>query len=122
MDDVILMTAAADHRELTTKIQTLAHAQIDRAGRHGAIFDVNKTKWMIFTPQEPPADLSIDFGDRKGLRTVNKTKWLGVTLDSRLTFKKHGDDVVAKGKKEGQLPLKPLQHQMGHPPQPSSEH
>lgn len=99
VDDFILMTAAADHRELTTKVQSLAHAQIAWAGRHGAIFDTNKTKWMIFATQDSPIGMSIDFGDRKSLQPVNETKWLGVTLDSRLTFRKHRDDVVAKGKK-----------------------
>lgn len=33
------------------------------------------------------------------MQPVNDTKWLGVTLDSHLKFRKHRDDVIAKGKK-----------------------
>lgn len=100
VDDVILMTAAVNKYELRHKVQTLANSQISWASRHGAIFDVNKSKWLVFTPQRKDTGaLTIDFGERLNLKPVDETKWLGVTLDKHLTFKTHRDEVVAKGKK-----------------------
>lgn len=100
VDDVILMTAALNIRELQPKVQRLADDQIRWAERHGAIFDADKSKWMIFTPSTiDDTSQSIDFGSRKNLRPAQDTKWLGVTLDKHLKFKKHRDDVIAKGKK-----------------------
>lgn len=98
LDYVVLITAAVDQRELGTKVQTLAAAQSSWASSHGAIFDSEKSKWMIFPPLATHSACAIYFGDRLGLEPVTETKWLGVTLDSRLTFRRHCDDVIAKGK------------------------
>lgn len=94
----MLLTAASNHHELDRQVQALAHDQIGWAKRHGAIFDTKKSKWMIFTPKISTQETTINFGDRLGLKPVQETKWLGVMLDSQLTFKRHRDNVVAKGK------------------------
>lgn len=95
------MTAALNMQELQPQVQRLADDQIWWAEGHGAIFDANKAKWMIFTPSMiDDTSQSIDFGSRKNLRPVQETNWLGVTLDKQLKFKKHRDDVIAKGKKQ----------------------
>lgn len=99
VDDVVLITAAMNQHELCMKMQSLADSQIDWAVRQGAIFDTQKTKWMVFSPSGNQKNGTIDFGDRKGLEIVQETKCLGVTLDSALKFKRHKDDVIAKGKK-----------------------
>lgn len=98
VDDVVSMTAAANHHELGRKVQRLAHAQIEWASRHGAIFDTKKSKWMIFTPKPSPAVVTIDFGDRSALEPFHETRWLGISIDSHLSFKLHRQDVLAKGK------------------------
>lgn len=116
VDDVILMTAATDQHELTSKTQHLANTQITWAGRHGAIFDTNKTKWMIFNPRESTMTQTITFGDRKDLKPVSDTKWLGVTLDSRLTFRKHREDVIAKRKKRAHFLTSLSNTKWGIPP------
>lgn len=59
---------------------------------------MKKSKWLIFTPKSHSTEAVIDFGDRLGLKPVHGTKWLGVMFDSQLSFKRHRDDVVAKGK------------------------
>lgn len=89
VDDVVLLTAASNQRELRTRVQNLATEQIEWARRHGAIFDVKKSKWVIFSHSEIEANLTITFGERTGLRPEKETRWLGVVLDSDLSFKRH---------------------------------
>lgn len=115
VDDVVLITAAVDQRELSTKVQTLVHAQISWA-QHGAIFDATKSKWLIFQPSTTHLTSTINFGDRLGLEPFNETKWLGVTLDSRLTFKRHRDDVIAKGKRRANFISSLFNTKWGIPP------
>ncbi|KAG0139232.1 hypothetical protein CROQUDRAFT_14965, partial [Cronartium quercuum f. sp. fusiforme G11] len=71
--------------------------------RHGAIFNVNKTKWMIFSlqdlDQETMNSLKINFGNRSHLLPENSMKWLGITIENNLSFRKHRKDVIAKGLK-----------------------
>lgn len=98
VDDVVLLTAAANQHELGRKTQALAHEQIDWASRHGAISDTKKSKWVIFSPKKDKYEVTIDFGDRLNLQPVTETKWLGVMLDSQLSFKRQREDLVAKGK------------------------
>lgn len=76
VDDVVLLTAVANQHKLSRKTQTLAHAQIEWAARHGAIFDTNKTKWVVLSPKNLNLEVTIDFGDRMALKPVSQTKWL----------------------------------------------
>lgn len=99
VDDVVLLTAAINQHELCTRMQSLADAQIDWAAHQGAIFDVQKTKWVMFSPSAPRKGGTVNFGDRRDLEPVQETKWLGVTLDATLTFKRHKDEVITTGKK-----------------------
>lgn len=99
VDDVVLMTAAVNQPELGSKIQKIADKQLDWARRHGAIFDVKKSKWMVFTLGEVAPDLHIRFGERHHLKPVLETKWLGVVIDNQLNFKWHRSEVIAKGTK-----------------------
>lgn len=103
VDNVILMTAALNIHELQPKVQQLADSQISWAERHGAIFDANKAKWMVFSPSDTASSHTINFGKLLGLKPVGETKWLGVTLDKRLKFKTHRDTVIAKGRKRASL-------------------
>lgn len=98
VDDVVLLTAAPNQHELSQKVQALADDQIDWARRHGAIFDTKKSKWVMFTPKPSTSEVTIDFGNHLALTPVREMKWLGVMLDSNLSFKRHREDVVAKGK------------------------
>lgn len=54
---------------------------------------------MVFSPSGNDKTLTINFGQWKGLTPVTETKWLGVTLDTKLKFQTHRDNVIAKGKK-----------------------
>lgn len=54
---------------------------------------------MVFSPSSKDTNLTINFGDRPNLKPVEKTKWPSMTFDKHLTFKKHCDEVITKGKK-----------------------
>lgn len=83
---------------------------------HGAIFDTNKSYWVIFSKQDLPNTPTIRFGDRKNLEPSDQAKWLGITLDKGLTFKRHRQNVIAKGKQRASF-LASLAHQeWGIPP------
>lgn len=99
VDDVVLLTSAPNYHQLHVNMQKISHGQIHWARKHGAIFDVQKSKWMIFTPRDEVTKINIDFGERKALQPVKETKWLGVTIDHNLKFKKHKAKTIAKGLK-----------------------
>lgn len=63
VDNIILMTVAVNPYELRQKTQKMAVAQIKWAEKHGTIFDVKKSKWMLFSPSRKFDKLTIDFGD-----------------------------------------------------------
>lgn len=71
---------------------------------------------MIFQTSDTIKETTIDFGSWKGLTPVPDTKWLGVTLDRRLTFKRHCDEVIAKGKKRAQFLTSLSNTKWGIPP------
>lgn len=70
IDNVFLLTSANDTHQLKGQMQTIAYRQLHWAKHHGAIFDVNKSNWVLFTPQEPASTITIDFGDQKRLAPI----------------------------------------------------
>lgn len=74
VDNVFLMTSAVNQNELFVKVQTLAHAQINWAHKHGAIFNAHKLKWIILSSSSKLYDFSIDIEYWIDLKPVNKTK------------------------------------------------
>lgn len=65
------------------------------ARKHGTIFDIQKFKWVVFSPRED--DISIKITSReRNLQPVYKTKLLGITMKSRLKLKEHNPEVIDK--------------------------
>lgn len=82
IEDVVLLTSANDTHRLKSQMQTLAYRQFHWAKRHGAIFDVGKSNWVLFAPQDNQPFTTIDFGDQKRLEPISQVNWLGITFDS----------------------------------------
>lgn len=101
IDDVVLLTAGSDTHRLRSQMQTLAYRQNIWAKDHGAIFDTKKTFWVIFDPRDRLGgreDLpTINFVDRKNILPEEKARWLGITIDDKLTFAQHRTETIAKG-------------------------
>lgn len=116
----MLLAEANDTHQLQSRMQTISYRQNLWERDHGAIFDTKKSYWVVFSPHDTLNQLTkpptIDFGDRKKLTPVTSSKWLGVTFDSRLTFKQHRADVIAKGSQQSGF-IATLSHsQWGIPP------
>ena len=69
------------------------------AKESGLKLSPEKTVAMLFTrKQKPGTPPRLLLGDKE-LEYVDHTKYLGITLDSRLTFNKHIEDKIKTGKK-----------------------
>lgn len=98
IDDVVLLTTASNKHQLKSQMQTLAYRQNMWAKDHGAIFDVKKMFWVIFSPHDIDTPPTINFVDRKNISPEKKAKWLGITIDDKLTFAQHRLNTLTKGR------------------------
>lgn len=99
IDDVAYATAATSADEINDKLQVLASRELRWGKRHGAAFDKKKSQWLLFTHWSK-STLPLDLNVRLGSETLSPQphiKWLGVTLDPKLSFKLHGQAVQKKG-------------------------
>lgn len=99
IDDVAFATAAFSTHEVVDKLQVLAQRELRWGARHGAAFDKKKSQWLLFT-HRPPSTFSPNLHIRLGTETLTPQphiKWLGITLDPKLTFKLHGQAAQKKG-------------------------
>lgn len=99
INDLAFVTAANTAEEVTDKLQVLASRELRWGKRHGAAFDKKKSQWVLFTHRQPnayPPNLRLQLGSEM-LSPQASIKWLGVTLDPKLSFKLHGQLAVKKG-------------------------
>lgn len=52
---------------------------------------------MIFSPNDTEEPPTINFVDRRNILPQKKAKWLGITLDEKLTFAQHQTNVLTRG-------------------------
>ncbi|KAG0140764.1 hypothetical protein CROQUDRAFT_99667 [Cronartium quercuum f. sp. fusiforme G11] len=67
--------------------------------KHGAAFDRKKSQWLLLTNRKLPAQLpTLSLGETQ-LPLLPQVKWLGVTIDTKLTFHSNGLALAKKGSK-----------------------
>lgn len=99
IDDVAFLTARDSHQEVKTTLQDLATKELLWGTKHGAAFDRQKSQWMVLSHKKPPeTHLSLRLGDTV-ITPQPQIKWLGVLIDSKLTFSAHIKSQAAKGLK-----------------------
>lgn len=98
VDDVVLLSSANDTHLLGSQMRTLSFRQQQWAKDHGAIFDAKKTFWVLFSLQDHEVLPTIDFANRKQIRPSPSARWLGITIDNKLSVKQHRLEVLAKGR------------------------
>lgn len=89
VDDVVLLSPANDTHQLKSQMQRLSFRQQQWAKNHRAIFDVKRTFWVLCSLHSPAVIPTIDFADRKLIKTAPSAKWLGVSIENQLNFKQH---------------------------------
>ena len=77
-------------------LEIIGEQSLEWGRRHGAIFDERKAQLMHFTHKKHD-NPTLKFGNFT-LEPQEKTRWLGIWLDPKLTFNFHLTKVREKGK------------------------
>ena len=104
-DDILIYCSGKKPTTLAVCLSEAATRLGTWLTERGLCINVNKTKAMLLPPkhQQCPADISIRCCDAT-LSIVNEYKYLGVIIDSTLSWEAHVDSVVSKvAKKIGAL-------------------
>jgi ribonuclease HI len=99
VDDVVHLVAAPSVDKALSMLREEASRSLVWGHKYGAIFDRKKAIVMGFSPK--PIDFPSFYFDGHTLKPQPSARWLGVILDSRLTFTDH----IQKVKKTGELTL-----------------
>ncbi|MBW0472683.1 hypothetical protein O181_012398 [Austropuccinia psidii MF-1] len=94
IDDVTHLVAANTTLEATRKLENLGSRTVEWGRRMGSEFDKRKTKFMMF-PSSDREQQKLRFGE-EDLDPSVSTRWLGITLDPKLTYAKHIDTIRPK--------------------------
>ncbi|MBW0490173.1 hypothetical protein O181_029888 [Austropuccinia psidii MF-1] len=87
VDDITHLLAADTAPEATVGIEDLGRRTIEWGRKMGSEFDKKKTKFMLFNNPEGE-QRQVKFGEEQ-LRPSSDTRWLGINLDSKLTYANH---------------------------------
>lgn len=98
IDDVAFATAHTNLDKMVDNLQILARRELRWGSKHGAAFDKKKSQWLLFTKRRLKGlpTPTIKLGDEI-LEPQSHIKWLGVTLDPKLSFNLHGRAAEKKG-------------------------
>ena len=96
-DDVNVIASGDDELELGENMQEALDCQVEWSKSHGLNFNPSKTKAMLFTKKINFAYPALNL-DGIPIEYVETFKYLGVTLDTKLSWKKHIKAQVKKAK------------------------
>lgn len=96
IDNVAFLTARKTPTEVTATLQSLADKKLRWGKKHGAAFDRKKSQWMLLTHRKTNHnELVIQLGD-VSVKPQPSVKWLGVTIEPKLTFTSHIQNQATK--------------------------
>jgi len=92
VDDNSITISSDSHEKNCRILEQICHHIIEKGKANHILFDHDKTELIHFFPSR-----SIDLGDprfmvkigEKEIKAQESLKWLGIYIDSRLTFKEH---------------------------------
>lgn len=115
-DDVAILAVGADTKETTRKLQWELQDTLDWGRLNAVSFDPDKAELIHFYhTRKQTHEESVDFEGRT-IEPQDTVRWLGVHLDSRLSFRKHVEVMTGKALKAANF-LKSLNKtQKGSPP------
>ena len=95
-DDVCFLVSGINIRTVCRKIQTALDVVDAWCNRNGLIANPNKTTLVLFTRKRKIDDLTPIILKGVNLQLSDEVKYLGVTLDKKLTWKAHVEDKTSK--------------------------
>ena len=104
-DDLLIIIQSKSRELLVKEAKTFHDTLVAWSKKQKLSFNLNKTAACIFTTQRKKVDHILDLGSFK-IPIQDHLNWLGMTLDKKLTFKKHVENVIAKVEK--------IQHRLVH--------
>jgi len=100
-DDVAIIAKAIDTIQLKEKLQTAAEKTRDWLINAGLQLALHKTEMLVITKRRHHNELDIEI-DGKQLWAGQELKYLGITLDQKLSFTAHARLVCKKANKAAQ--------------------
>ena len=93
-DDVVLLKSSKDHHQIKQSIESDLNNLHDYFTKLGQSINLSKTKGMIFTRRKT-AQITVKLNNIP-VEFVNEFKYLGLTIDHKLTFQTHIDNIKKK--------------------------
>jgi ribonuclease HI len=102
VDDITWVVTGKTVEEVATKLQRRARETLDWAMRNGVQIESDKTEAILFSRGRKESAkakrITMRVGDNQVKFNTEATRWLGVYLDSHLTFKRHKEIWTAKAR------------------------
>jgi len=99
-DDLVIYTDCKTYNEGVQKLSICLNELVKWCDENGLKLNVDKTKWMVFCKnndiRSKKEEISELYVNEKIVERVQTFKYLGVTINSYLTFKEHEDQVEKK--------------------------
>ena len=93
MDDVTWIAQGRSVQEIRYKLETAARRAIAWGGTSGVTFEEGKTEAILFSRNrkhwKDRGQVAIAVGNHRVPFNIKATRWLGIYLDSRLSFTEH---------------------------------
>jgi len=97
MDDFAITVTSNSAKSNCKKLEGIALELISRAKKAVISFDINKTELIHFYSKRTTIKEGLKLGDIE-ISPKPLVRWLGIFLDSKLTFKQHIEIKISKAK------------------------
>ena len=97
MDDFVITVTLNSAKSNCKKLKGIALELMSRAKEAAISFDISKIELMHFYNKHTTIEEGLKLGDVE-ISPKLLVRWLGVFLDSKLTFKQHVEIITSKAK------------------------
>ncbi|GFQ87341.1 putative RNA-directed DNA polymerase from transposon BS [Trichonephila clavata] len=101
-DDLVMWSAGGDIRTIQESLNTALDALLTWSNNNEMTVDTSRTVFQVFTLCTKPKAIQLFYGDYQ-LQNTQEATYLGIVLDSRLSWNKQASRVQAVGRKSNGL-------------------